>query len=132
MAYTIMAKGEGKIYLLTDSTDALLGLGLSILFYRLMGLTGIGLALVIWHFCYMMVVGVICHWRYGLKLSKATRVTVIISILTGALGVAASLTLPSTLYIPLLALASAVYIRVFYLFLRSRRSLRAPFTQLRQ
>lgn len=89
MAYTILAKGEGKVYLLTDSFDALLGLFLSILFYNIMGLTGVGVAMIIWYAVYMLVVGIVCRLRYGLHLRRSAVTVIFSAIITAAAGLLA-------------------------------------------
>lgn len=70
MAFSILAKGEGRTYLLTEGADAAIGLGLNVLLYRLYGLTGVGLAQVLWCLIYAVMVGTVYFGRYGLRISR--------------------------------------------------------------
>ena len=72
MAFSIIAKGEGKTYLLTEGIDAVIGVCLNIWFYTRYGLAGIGFAQVIWYGVYTIMTGVIYFGRYRLRLGKGT------------------------------------------------------------
>lgn len=115
-AFIIMAKGEGKIYLLTESLDALMGLGLSVWLYSEMGLLGLGVALIIWHFVYMLVVSEICRRRYGLTLARGAgrRACESLVLTFGVIG--ATYWLPKYVWIPAAAVICAVYLYNFYIF----------------
>ncbi len=117
MAYTIMAKGEGKVYMFTDVVDAVLGLGLSIWLYSELGLTGIGVAMVVWHGVYMLIVEGVCRRRYGLYLRSATLRLLTASFLTAGIALVLVLMTPALIHVPVLAIAACVYIWYFARFL---------------
>lgn len=71
MAFSILAKGDGKIYLLTESVDAAIGLGLNIWLFGRYGLLGIGVAQVIWYGVYTLMIGGVYFLRYRLKLNRS-------------------------------------------------------------
>ena len=132
IAYTIMARGEGKVYMLTDTVDALIGLGLSIWLYSLLGLTGIGIAMVIWHTLYLVITAAVSRRRYGLSLGSDAWRTLSFSLLTAAVAGVAVSRLPVSVYGPLVGVLFLVYVRFFVRFLRKRRRSRGPLSQARQ
>lgn len=131
-AYVIMAKGDGKIYLLTESLDAAMGFGLNVWFYNHFGLMGMGPALVIWHFLYMIAVTLICRFRYGMRLNRGASRRTVGSLLTVGVIIAGIYLLPGYIWIPAAILGTAVYSVSFYRFLRRRRKSRTPLSQKRQ
>lgn len=72
MAFVILAKGSGKIYLVTESLSAAVGLALNIVCYSLWGLTGLGWAFIVWYIVYTIIIGVVYFGIYHLRLSGAT------------------------------------------------------------
>lgn len=87
MSYTIVAKGDGKIYLATEASDALLGLLCCILFYKIWGITGVGVALVVWHLSYLLLVLGIFRMRYRFRLGDGVVMLFLSALLCGAAGV---------------------------------------------
>lgn len=85
MAYTIIAKGDGKTYLLTESVDALIGLGLNIVLYRLYGLLGIGVAQVAWYALYALMIAAVYFGRYRLRVSRGATLSIALSALLSAI-----------------------------------------------
>lgn len=82
MAYVILARGDGKVFLLTESASAVVGFGLNLVFFHFWGLTGLGVSYVVWYALYCVIVGIVYFGRYRLTLSHgATLLTV------GAFGV---------------------------------------------
>lgn len=132
LAFTIMAKGEGKVYMAVDSADALFGLAMCVVMYMRYGITGVGIALVIWHAAYMAVVTFVCRYRYSLKLGADALRTIILSFLTGAGALAGSYFMDERVYIPLCVLGAAVYFYFLRRMLSMRRKSRTPRSQLRQ
>lgn len=70
MAVSIIAKGDGKMYLFTESADAVIGLTLNILLYKSMGLIGLGIAQVAWYGIYTIMIGIVYFFRYRLKITR--------------------------------------------------------------
>lgn len=70
MAFSILAKGEGRVYMFTETFDAIVGVALNILFYRLYGLPGIGVALVLWYLSYTLMISLIYFFRYRLTITR--------------------------------------------------------------
>ena len=72
LAFVILAKGSGGVYLLTESLSAAVGLGLNILFYINWGLLGLGLSFLAWYVVYTLIVGFVYFKVYGLTLSMGS------------------------------------------------------------
>lgn len=87
MAYAMLARGDGRIYVITEAFSAVVYLGLNILFYRQGGYAGLGLAYVGWYGAYAAVVFGVYRYRYGMKLGRGI---VPLSLLCVGLAAAAS------------------------------------------
>ncbi|MCM1005928.1 MAG: oligosaccharide flippase family protein [Prevotella sp.] len=70
MAYVIVARGDGKLYILTEGLDAIISVALCLAAYNLFGLTGLGVAYIIWYIIYTLLVGWVYYRKYGLRLSR--------------------------------------------------------------
>ena len=106
---------------MTESFDALMGLGLCIWLYLQLGLFGIGVALVLWHLLYMIMIWVIYTRRYGYRLGTGALNLLIMSLLASGLGYGAVVALPGGIYIPLLLLAAGWFVSLFVKMFRHRR-----------
>lgn len=69
MAYVMLARGDGRMYLITEATDAVAGLLLCIAGYHRFGLAGVGVAYIIWYLLYTLMVGAVYRLRYRMRLS---------------------------------------------------------------
>lgn len=72
LAFTILARGDGKTYLWTEVASAVINLGLNILFYRWWGLTGLGVAFLVSYVLYTGIVAVVYFKTYSLSVSIAS------------------------------------------------------------
>ena len=70
LAFTILAKGDGKTYLWTEVASAVINLVLNIVFYRWWGLTGLGIAFLVSYILYTVIVGVVYFRMYRLGVSR--------------------------------------------------------------
>ena len=72
LAFTILAKGDGKTYLWTEVASAVINLVLNILFYQWWGITGLGVAFLISYLLYTLIVAVVYFKIYRLAVSPAS------------------------------------------------------------
>ena len=72
LAFTILAKGDGKTYLWTEVASAIINLVLNIVFYRWWGLTGLGVAFLVSYLLYTIIVAVVYFRLYKLRISLAS------------------------------------------------------------
>ncbi|MCQ2288559.1 MAG: oligosaccharide flippase family protein [Muribaculaceae bacterium] len=70
MAFVILARGDGKTYLLTETLSAVTGLLLNIVFYNVWGIPGLGWAFTVWYVVYTAIIAVVYFGRYRLQLSR--------------------------------------------------------------
>ena len=70
--FVILARGDGKTYVITESISAVVGLVLNILFYRWWGITGLGLAFLTWYVVYTVIIAVVYWGHYHMTLSRAS------------------------------------------------------------
>ncbi len=105
IAFVILAKGAGRIYLITESISAVLYLVLNIACYNLWGLTGLGIAFLVWYVAYTMIVWLVYVRTFNLRLGAATAgytvwallvtVSVMLLVFHGATLLAAAVTVAS-------------------------------------
>ena len=118
MAFSIIAKGDGKYYIFTEGIDAVVGLTLNIVLYQCMGLMGIGVAYILWFMIYCVIVGAVYFGRYGFRLSAEVYRTIAISILVSGAGLATMELLPLWVNIVVLPVVSACFLlplkRMYY------------------
>lgn len=72
LAFTILAKGDGKTYLWTEVASAVINLVLNIVFYRWWGLTGLGVAFLASYVLYTAIVAVVYFKSYRLSVSTGS------------------------------------------------------------
>lgn len=121
MAYVILAKGDGKTFIMTESASVAIGLGLNILFYHFYGLTGLGISYIAWYACYCVIIGIAYFRRYRFTISLGSSIT---SLLAFA-GSMAVLALMETGQILLAATAA-----VLFSFLCIRRIYRLTYSRI--
>lgn len=85
-AFVIVARADGKCYIIVESVSSVIGLSLNIIFYNLWGLAGLGLSYTLWYIIYAAIVVAVCHLRYGLR---ASRKSIFITISAIAIAAAA-------------------------------------------
>lgn len=98
MAYTILARGRGRLYMLVEGIDALIGLALNIGCYLLWGLVGLGVAVAVWYSSYILLCGFVYYRIFRLRLSRSA----IFWAAAGIIVTGASVWFPSaTILLPL-------------------------------
>lgn len=89
MAYVIIARGDGRVYIVTEISSCVVGLALNISMYHFYGFAGLGLSYVVWYAVYTLMVGYVYIRRYGMRLSagtvKACAVSLAITVISLAL-----------------------------------------------
>lgn len=93
MAFVMLAKGDGKMYLITESLSALMGLALNIVCFVMWGVDGLGYAYLAWYVIYTIIIGVVYFKVYHLTLSvkcyrnlAATLVVCVAAVMAMQLG----------------------------------------------
>lgn len=71
VAYTILAKNDGAMFLLTELLSAIVAVVLNIVFYNKFGVPGLGYAYTLWYVFYLIEVWVLCRKRYKLRTRPA-------------------------------------------------------------
>ena len=83
MAFAIIARGDGKIYMLTETMSAVVYLALYMPLFNHFGFIGLGVGYVLWYFMYLLVVYAVYRFRYGMILRRG-----IISLVAAGMAVA--------------------------------------------
>jgi PST family polysaccharide transporter len=84
IAFVILAKGAGKVYLLTETLSAITGLALNIVCYMQWGLTGLGVSYVLWYGVYTVIVSVVYCKHFGLTLTRGCLLSLVGTLTTSA------------------------------------------------
>lgn len=84
LAFTILAKGDGKTYLWTEVASAVINLGLNIVFYQWWGLTGLGVAFLVSYLLYTVIVAVVYFKLYRLSVSQGCLYNLMWTLVVGA------------------------------------------------
>lgn len=84
MAFTILARGEGRIYLITEAVSSIAFIILSFIGYKYLSLEGLGMAYTAWYLIYTIIVGIPYFYRYGLKLSPTPTLFLLVTTLITA------------------------------------------------
>lgn len=92
MSYVILAKGDGKAFLLTESVSAVAGLGLNIGAFRLWGIAGLGVSYTLLYLLYVLIIAAVYYRRYRLRLPRRLMLTVSVEAAAVCLCVAVAMT----------------------------------------
>ena len=71
MAYVMLAKADGTVYMAVEVASAAVYVGASIMCFNLWGIPGMGMAYIIWYAVYTLMVAIVYRRRYGLWLSPS-------------------------------------------------------------
>ena len=84
MAFVMLAKGDGKIFLITECASAIVGLVLNIICFNLWGVDGLGYSYLAWYCVYSIIVGVVYFGVYRLKINKSCfiNLTIVLTVCT--------------------------------------------------
>lgn len=80
IAFIILARGDGKIYLLSETLSAIAYVGLNILFYNSAGIAGLGISYCIWYLVYTATVYLITIYRYDIRFDKKIGIRTILTV----------------------------------------------------
>ncbi|MCM1450098.1 MAG: oligosaccharide flippase family protein [Clostridiales bacterium] len=73
LAFVILARADGKIYILTETVSSVLYIILNIAGYHWWGYAGVGLAYVVWYMLYLLSVTLVYCLRYGNSFADLSR-----------------------------------------------------------
>lgn len=94
LAYTIIARNDGRAYIWTEISSSLIGLTLNILGYELYGFAGLGMAYTLWYASYTLTTFAVYRWRYRCVLSSGIWKALIWGVLAVSATIAVMLILP--------------------------------------
>ncbi len=80
MAYVILARGDGRVYVLTEVSSAVVYLALNIPLCQHYGYVGLGVAYIAWYAVYTAVCYLVYRLRYGLRLRRGIAPLVLLSV----------------------------------------------------
>lgn len=84
IAFSFLAKGDSRAFLLNELLSSTINTGLKLFFYYKWGLTGIGTAFLLSYFIYFFQVNMICRYRYDYHFDRNILKTFIPQLSMGA------------------------------------------------
>jgi len=70
MSYVILAKGDGRTFIITESVSSVAGLALNVAGYMMFGIDGLGVSYTLWYLLYLLMVSEVYFRRYRLRLPR--------------------------------------------------------------
>ena len=80
LAFVILARGDGKVYVFTELASALVFVALYIPLFNRFGFAGIGVGYVAWYAIYFAITYAVCRMRYGLRFRSGIPALVCLSL----------------------------------------------------
>lgn len=80
IAFVMLARGDGKVYMFTELSSAVLSVVLAIGGYRVGGIAGMGVAYTVWYLSYALIVWLVYAVRYRLRLSRMAALTAVVGM----------------------------------------------------
>ena len=112
LAFVILARGDGRTYLVSEVSSALISIALNIVCYIHWGFLGLGFAYIAWYLCYTLIVSAVYFRRYRLWINRGF---VPFGIYTAAICASAAfiaLMCSPLAAIPLAAVSGVVSVRI--------------------
>lgn len=117
MAMVILARGDGKTFIISEGLSAVTAVTANVLAYRLAGLVGLGFSYVAWYMVYTAIVAVIYRRRYHMSLNLSVLVPVVVSL--AVTSAVAAVTIVTGLYWPAIVATVVVSPIAFYVLKKS-------------
>jgi len=70
LGFTVLARGDGVCYLVTELASAVVAIVLNIAFFNHFGIAGLGYAYLLWYVFYLSEMLIVCRRRYNLRISR--------------------------------------------------------------
>ena len=107
MSFTILAKGDGRLFLITEVVSSAICLSLNIAGYSIAGLAGLGASYTVWYAIYTAIIAVVYRRIYRLELRRTTilQATAVFGVAVATAAIA--MTSLWWINIPLVALCAA-------------------------
>lgn len=113
MAYVLLSRGDGRLYMFTEVLSAIITITLNIAFYHVMNLTGVGLSFSVQYLAYFCIVAAVYRYRYGLRLApQSLRAIALVLIAITAMSALSLIAGPWVIILSVPAVAiSFLYVR---------------------
>lgn len=111
MAYVIVSRGDGKIFLATEILSCAISITLNVLCYNLWGMSGLGYAYLIWYAAYVAIIAYVYYHRYHLFTNRQLPIYVLYSTFITIIGAVLAIFLSPLALIPLIVISLFVSFR---------------------
>lgn len=90
LSYVVIARGDGKMFLVVETLSGIIGLTLNIIFFETFGMLGLGIAYILWYMLYALIVYIVYRFNYGLRLGQGITRLMIYAVAMGIASVTLS------------------------------------------
>lgn len=111
MSYVILARGDGHTFLWTESLSAVAGLALNIGCYSAWGIAGLGVSYTLWYLIYVIIVGWVYRFHYGLTLPTRVMGFAVLTVGVAVAAIALSTVVNPLCLLPLALIIAALSLR---------------------
>lgn len=80
LSYVILARGDGKAYIITETLSVSVGLALNMIMYHRWGIDGLGVSFAIWYAVYIVIMLAVCMGKYKIVLHRGVWCNVFVSV----------------------------------------------------
>ena len=87
LSFLMLARGDGRTYIITEIVSSLIGLALNVTGYRYGGMLGLGLSFTLWYAVYAVMMVVVNVRLYGGRMSRRVTLTSL-SVLAAVIAIA--------------------------------------------
>ncbi len=114
LSFVILARGDGRTFVVTETVSVALGFALNVVCYQRWGLDGLGLSFAVWYVAYNVIMCVVCLGKYRMRLHGSVWVNVAWAVAVtvgGALSIEAGCTAAAVALTALSVIVGAVLMR---------------------
>lgn len=86
MSYGILARGEGPVYIWTETASSIIGLILNVIAYEYYGIAGFGISFTLWYMIYAAIIYAVTI-RRGIKISTNALILTFIALIIASLQI---------------------------------------------
>lgn len=121
MAFVIVARADGRTFLVTETLSAVVAIVFNIIGFRVGGFAGLGVAYTVWYAVYTLIIAVVYFRRYDLRVDRSVWTLAACAVAVTAVSGVIAVTAGPVWTAPLALLSSAVSVVMLRRMLKNRK-----------
>lgn len=121
MAFVIVARADGRTFLVTETLSALVAIAFNIIGFRIGGFAGLGVAYTAWYAVYTLMIAVVYFRRYHLQVDRSVWTLAAYAVAVTAVSGVIAVTVGPLWTAPLAVLSSVVSVVMLRRMLKNRK-----------